>query len=378
MIGREDELTRLRSAFRRALRSESPVRVTVVGDAGIGKSRLAREVIASLAGDAHAIVLRCTPPGDGMGFHPVRQAVVEAAGVVGWRGLHALLETAADGESAVDEIGTAIALRCPPATADELVAPMRRLLETLASHHPLVVVVDDLHWSDSSFIELLDRLEREATAHALLLCLARPDLYEADKKSIPRDTIRLESLSSSEVARLVIDRGGPTGQGALHRIVNLSQGNPLFAEQLLAATDDGEIAAIPASLVGLLSMRLDRLGPGERNILRGASVVGLDCDLDVLRDLLPEEARPFVERHIEALERKRFIQRSGSGGFRFAHALIQMAAYQSMTREDRARLHAAFADRPERERSDPASELTGDGPQPAGPTRPSRGRPGGP
>jgi len=375
MIGREDELTRLRSAFRRALRSGSPVRVTVLGDAGIGKSRLAREVMASLGSDAHAIVLQCTPPGDGMGFHPVRQAVVEAAGVFGWRGLHALLETAADGESAVDEIGTAIALRSPPATAHDLVAPMRRLLETLASHHPLVVVVDNLHRSDSSFLELLDRLEREVTAGVLLLCLARADLFDAGKESIPGDAMRLESLSGSEVARLVIDRGGPIGQGALHRIVNLSQGNPLFAEQLLAAMQDGEVDTIPASLVGLLTMRLDRLGPGERNILRGASVAGLDFDVDVLRDLLPEEARPFVERHIDALERKRFIQRSGTGRFRFAHALIHMAAHQSMTREDRARLHAAFAGRPERERSGLTSELTGDGPQPAKhPTRPqSRG-----
>jgi predicted ATPase len=209
----------------------------------------------------------------------------------------------------------------------------------------------------------------------LLLCLARPDLYEVDKGSVRSDAMRLESLSSSEVARLVIDRGGPIVQGSLHRIVNLSQGNPLFAEQLLAAMNDGEIEAIPASLVGLLTMRLDRLGPGERNILRGASVAGLDFDLDLLRDALPDEALPFVERHVEALERKRFIQRSGTDRFRFAHALIQAAAHQSMTREDRARLHAAFAGRLEREQSDPSRQLTGDEPQSAEPpTRPqSRG-----
>lgn len=373
MIGRDREVTRLRSAFRRAAHSGSPVRVTVVGDAGIGKSRLAREVIASLRGDAHAIVLQCTPPGEGMGFHPVRQAVVEAAGVLGWRGLHALLETA-DGEGALDEIGTAIALRSPPATADKLLAPMRRLLETLAGQHPLIVVLDDLHWSDSSFLEVVDRLEREATCSMLLLCLARPDLYEVDKGCVPSDAMRLESLSGSEVARLVIDRGGPIVQGSLHRIVNLSEGNPLFAEQLLAAMNDGEIEAIPASLVGLLSMRLDQLGPGERNILRGASVAGVDFDLDVLRDVLPDEALPFVERHVAALERKRFIQRSATGRFRFAHALIQAAAHQSMTREDRARLHAAFAGRPERERSDPSRQLAGATHPAEHPTRPqSRG-----
>src|SRR5439155_1059475 len=120
--------------------------------------------------------------------------------------------------------------------------------------------------------EVVDRLEREARGFIFVICLTRPDLLEDRSFG---DVVRLEPLSASEVARLVIDRGGPAAQGPLQSIVNRAQGNPLFAEQLLAAIDDGDIDAIPPSLVGLLSMRLDRLGPGERDVLRCASVGGL-------------------------------------------------------------------------------------------------------
>ena len=341
MIGREHEISRLRAAFRRAVQSGGPVRATVVGNAGIGKSRLAREVLASLGPDAHAIVIRCGPPDDAVGFHPVRQAVVQAAGVHGWRGLHRLLETAADGASAVDEVAAAIGLRCPPARADELTPPMLRLLEALARQAPLVVVLDDLHWADTAFLEVTERLERMSQA-VLLLGLRRPDLAEDPAASARADVLQLGSMSDQDVARLVIGEGGTITPGALHRIVSLAQGNPLYAEQLLGAADDGELDEIPASLVGLLSMRLDRLGPGERDILRCASVGGIDIDADSLRDLLPPEAAPFVADHLEALVRKRFIDRVSDGGLRFAHVLLQMAAYQSITMEDRARLQEAF------------------------------------
>ncbi|MBW3589705.1 MAG: AAA family ATPase [Actinobacteria bacterium] len=359
MIGRQNELTQLRATFRKTLRSGSPVRITVVGDAGIGKSRLAKEVLASIGDDAHGIILRCPPSGEGMGFFPVRQAVVEAAGVHGWRRLHELLESADNGKSIVDEIAGAIALRSPAATVNEMGPPLRRLFEVLARDHPLIVTVEDLHWADSTFLQLVDRLVREVSGRVLLLCLTRADLFESKTGPSTGDVVKLEPLGSSELAELVIDRGGPVNQRSLQRIVNLAQGNPLFAEQLLAAVEDGDVDAIPASLAGLLAMRLDRLGPGERDLLRCASIAGLDFDVEVLRALLPGDASPYVVRHLETLERKLLIERADPGRFRFAHALIQMAAYQSMTREDRARLHEALADLLDQPASDPSAALAG-------------------
>ena len=237
---------------------------------------------------------------------------------------------------------------------------MCRLLEVLARDHPLIVVLDNLQSADPAVLELVGRLNREATGGILLLCLARPEFLEDRAASSVGNVVTLEPLQPSELASLVIDRGGPVAQAPLQRIVSLSQGNPLFAEQLIAAIADGDVDAIPASLVGLLSMRLDRLGPGERDLLRCASVAGLDLDLEAVAALLPGDARAFVRashQHIgaEAIDR---ADRSRPA-FRFAHALIQMAAFQSMTREDRARLHEAFADHLERKRSDPTAAPSG-------------------
>lgn len=345
MIGRDNEISRLRTAFRQAVRSGSPVRVTVVGDAGIGKSRLAREVVASVGADARAITIRCHPPNDALGFHPVRQAVVEAAGVLGWRGLHSLLETAANGRNAVDVVASAVALQCPPATPEQLATPMRYLLEALAREVPLIVVLDDLHWADPAFFDLVEALEQLA-ASILLLGLSRPE--NSALASLPH-VLHLGPLSDSDVARLVIGQGGPVVPSALHRVVDLAQGNPLYAEQLLAAAEDGDLDVIPASLIGLLSMRLDGLGPGERDVLRCASVVGLSVDPGTVRDLLPSDAGPFVETHLDALVRKRFLNRLADGRLRFAHVLLQMAAYQTLTAQDRIRLQEALVARVDRE-----------------------------
>jgi predicted ATPase len=130
----------------------------------------------------------------------------------------------------------------------------------------------------------------------------------------------------------------------VRRIVETSEGNPLYAEQLLVALDEAPIGTVPASLRGLLTMRLDRLGPGERDLLRSASIVGLEFELDAVAGLLPADARPFLERHLESLAQRHFIQRTGPTAFRFGHAMIRMAAYQSIAREDRAAMHERFAE----------------------------------
>jgi tetratricopeptide (TPR) repeat protein len=133
---------------------------------------------------------------------------------------------------------------------------------------------------------------------------------------------------------------------ARERVVETAQGNPLFAEQLVAALQDEGAVSVPASLHALLAARLDRLGPAERDLLRCAAVIGTTFTVDALIALVPEQARTFVERHLGALERKRLIRpsRPASPEFSFQHVLIQLAAYGSTTREDRATLHERFAE----------------------------------
>jgi class 3 adenylate cyclase len=344
MFGRQSELTRLRSAFRRVVRSGTAWRLTVLGDAGIGKSRLAREFVSSIGADANAITLRCPAPGEGVAFLPVRDAVIEAAGFLGWRGLHGLLADDHNGQQVAPEIATAIGLRAEPESVAVLFPAVRRLFTALASHRPLVIVLEDLHWAEPTFLDLVDYLAREANERILLLCLARPDLVERRPEWESTDVVELEPLSTADVGSLIVHRAGSIRPDVVRRIVEVSEGNPLFAEQLLDALGDGPVGAVPASLGGLLTMRLDRLGPGERDLLRCASIVGLEFELDAVSGLLPPDAGPFLERHLKSMEERRFIQRTGPITFRFRHALIRMAAYQSIAREDRAALHERFAE----------------------------------
>ncbi len=345
MVGRQSELTRLRSAFRRVVSSGAVSRLTVLGDAGIGKSRLARELVSSLGAESSAITQRCRAPGEGSALLPVREALIEAAGLVGWRGLHRLLADDHDGQRVAPQIATAVALQAEPASASVLFPVVRRLLEVLASRRPLVVLLEDIHWAEPTFLDLVDYLAREATGPVLLLCIARPDLVEIRPELTSTDVVELEPLSSADVGSLVLHRAGSIGQDTVHRIVETSEGNPLFAEQLLVALDDGPVGAVPASLGGLLTMRLDRLGPGERDLLRCASAIGLEFEVDDVSALLPPHAIPFLERHLKSMEQRRFIHRTGQTTFRFRHALIRMMAYKSLALEDRAGLQKRLAER---------------------------------
>jgi DNA-binding SARP family transcriptional activator/class 3 adenylate cyclase len=357
LFGRQDELTRLRSAFRRVVSSGTVGRLTVLGDAGIGKSRLARELVSSIGADADAITQRCPAPGEGVAVLPVRDAVIEAAGFLGWRGLHRLLADDHDGQHVAPEIATAIGLRAEPESVAVLFPAVRRLFEILASHRPLIVVLEGLHWAEPTFLDLEDYLARETTEPILLLCLARRDLVERRPDWDSTDVVELEPLSTADVESLVVHRARSIEPDVVRRIVETSEGNPLFAEQLLIALDDGPVGAVPASLGGLLTMRLDGLGPGERDLLRCASIVGLEFELGAVSGLLPPDARPFLERHLESMAQRRLIQRRGPTTFRFGHALIRMAAYQSIAREDRAALHERFAEWLDRTSPDSTPEL---------------------
>jgi DNA-binding SARP family transcriptional activator len=357
MVGRQSELTRLCSAFRRSVRSGAVVRMTVLGEAGIGKSRLAKELAASIGADAYVITERCTPAEEASTFFPLREAVIEAAGLRGWRALHDVLGREDLGRRVLSEIAEAIWLRAEPGSVAALFPAMRHLFETLSSERSLIVVLEDLHWAEPTFLDLIDHLAREATGPICLVCLARPELIERRPEWGTIDGVQLGPLTSADLESLVVDRVGPIAPDALRRIIEVSQGNPLFAEQLIAALDEDAIDAIPGSLRGLLTMRLDSLGPGERDVLRCASIFGMDVELDALSALIPDDARPFVARHLVSLERRRLIERVRTNTFRFCHVLIRLAACHSMTGEDRAGLHERFVGWLKRESPDQPLEI---------------------
>jgi DNA-binding SARP family transcriptional activator len=351
IVGRGAELSRLHTAFEGAVEHGRAHCLTVVGDAGIGKSRVAREFTETLGSGAQILRGHCLAYGEGITFSPLREIVLSAAGAGGSHALSKLLAGEPDGKWIAEQVAAAIGLTQEPARGEYLFPAVRRLFEALSQRQPLVLALEDVHWAESTLLDLIEYLSGALYAPVFLLCLARPELIEdrpgwgAGSRNV--ENLFLDPLGAAEIEHIAEGRaGGTLPEETRTRVVEAAQGNPLFAEQLVAALQDEGEVSIPASVHALLAARLDRLGPAERDLLRSAAVVGADFTVDALEALVPEQARPFVGRHLEALERKQLIRpgRTGRRDFSFRHVLIHLAAYRNTTREDRARLHERFAE----------------------------------
>lgn len=336
IVGRTEELLRIRAAFRAASRAGVPRRFTVVGEAGIGKTRLAADFADSIDGEALVAWGRCASYGEGITFLPLREALLDAAGDRGWPALAELVPE----DSAV--VATGLGLAAGTANVPAMLRATVRLLDALSARQPLLLVLDDLHWAEPTLLDLVDQAVGSGKGRLFVLCLGRPELL--DLRPEWTDTLFLEPLPADDVATLLRGRAPGIDVEAVTAIVDRARGNPLFAEQLLAAQEEADLDALPASLRALLAARLDRLGPGERDLLRVAAVVGGDCGRDALAALLPNGAKPYVERHLSTLERRRLVTGGNHGVVRFGHVLIRLAAYRSMTHPDRAALHRRYAE----------------------------------
>ncbi len=347
MVGREGELTRLRTVLSRAVRQHTAHRMVVIGEAGIGKSRLSRAFANSIEDRARIATAACPDAASGQTFRLVRDLLVQAGGKSTWDAVEGVLERADPGLggrlAGVTGVGE---LKGSP---QEFFGDMRRALEVFAHDGPLALVIDDVHWADQTFLDLVEYLTEALTSPVLLLLLARPELVE-DHPTWSRDgnhadLLHLDPLDVDAVAELIRDRApGQLDHDDEQRITTAAQGNPLFAEQLVAVWADGEAGAVPASLRGLIAARIDHLGPAERDLLRAAAVAGDQLSRRSVEILAPEAAQPFLERHIATLTRKRLLQSSGRTGLEFPHGLIREVAYQSLTRKDRGRLHVVLGD----------------------------------
>jgi DNA-binding SARP family transcriptional activator/tetratricopeptide (TPR) repeat protein len=365
MVGRAAELARLQAVFERTSGRRTAYRLTVFGEAGIGKSRLATEFAEAIGSSALVLTGHCPAYGEGITFWPLREIVLQATGPGGVEALAELLRTEDDGTWIAGQVAGAVGLTQELGRPDELFPAIRRFFEALADRRPLVIIIEDAHWAEPTLLDLIEYLSDRSRAPVLLLCLARPELLEsrpgwgAGRRTA--DTMFLEPLSASDTETLIADRlaGAPMPPGTLARVAQTAGGNPLFAEQMVAAFEDEGFASVPASIDALLSARLDRLGPAERDVLRSAAVIGTDFSVDALMALVPDQARPFVERHLQSLQQKRLIRpaRSARRALRFRHVLVQLAAYRSMTREDRARLHQRYAEWLESEATERPPEL---------------------
>ncbi|MEX0698846.1 MAG: BTAD domain-containing putative transcriptional regulator [Acidimicrobiia bacterium] len=350
LVGRETELGQLLEAFETTARSGRPVRLTVVGDAGIGKSRLARELTTTIGADAHVLTGHCPSYGEGVTFWPLREIVHQAGGGTHPEAIRRLVASVDDAAAIAEHVAGVIGSGEAPPRPDDLFPALRRFVELLARERPLVLILEDVHWAQSTLLDLLEYLTDSVEAAVFLLCLARPMFLEQRprwKESRERtEWLRLDSLDRDAVEKLV-EFGLPRHRISYERaepIIDVAEGNPLFVEQLLAALRDNVQLVISPSLQALLIARLDRLGPAERDLIRAAAVLGRRFELAVLSHLLPPQARGWAASHLESLEQKELIIRGEGDTYTFRHALIQLAAYQTVTKDARARLHEQVAD----------------------------------
>jgi class 3 adenylate cyclase/predicted ATPase len=377
LVGREDDLDMLRLIARRAARERLPQLVTVIGEAGIGKTRLGAELFAELRSDPdpwRTMVGRSPPYGEGIAFWALGEILRDAAGLstdAPPDDVEVALAAKLAGLGASDAYqiaaGLTVAIRGAPDcdAEDELGRAWRRFVALLANDRPLAIGVDDAHWADEGTLELLEDVAYGLhDAPVVVLCTSRPELAErrpqfgrAARNNTQLELLPLDHDSATRLAELLLpaDRHGEAA-----RIADAAGGNPFFTEEVSRRIgESGEAAAgatLPDTVQAAVAARIDQLPAEEKRTLQHASVLGHTFSRGPLRDLLGADPNDWLW----SLRRRALIQeRPGSeaGHYVFRHQLIREVAYSSLPRKDRAELHeravdalragSEFAERPE-------------------------------
>ncbi len=373
LVGRAGEMALLEAALADAIKERACRLVALLGPPGVGKSRLVVEFLDRTGASVRVIQGKCLPYGEGITYWPLAQALRQAGGIAerdAPEAARAKLDALAGGapEAAViaERVAQVMGLSGGRGSPQEIPWAVTKLLEHLAADQPLVLVLDDLQWAEPTLLDLVQHVgEHAAGVPILLLGLARPEFGE--ERAGWAETIVLSPLSTAESGRLIASllegAGLPSAIG--DRIVRTSGGNPLFLEQLLSmlvdqgllqrrpdgwtATADLSSLTIPPTIHALLSARLETLGSEEQQVLGRASVIGEVFYRGALEVLVPEPLRGRIDDSLDSLVRKDLVRPEHSDlgdedAFAFSHLLIRDAAYEGLTKEDRASFHQRFAD----------------------------------
>jgi class 3 adenylate cyclase/tetratricopeptide (TPR) repeat protein len=370
LIDRELEKPLLIGIFERAAQQRSVQLVTVVGEPGVGKSRLVAELLAYV--EAKRVLVRwrqgrCLPYGEGITFWALGEIVKAEAGILESDSAE-IASRKLDGAVAPGEperqwllqrllplIGVEAAA---PAERQELFTAWRRFLESLATNRPTVLVLDDLHWADEALLAFLEYLaEWSEGVPLLIVCAARPELYErrpgwgAGLRNV--HVINLSPLTEQETAELVshLISTAAVGDEVERAIVERAGGNPLYAEEfvrLLAVRALAADGALPDSVHALIAARLDTLSPDRKSLLQDAAVVGKVFWGGTLGEM-GARAAAEVELALHELGRKELVRPArassmeGESEYSFWHLLVRDVAYSQIPRAERARRHKAVA-----------------------------------
>ena len=337
LVGRIRESQLIAGAWERVCSERVCALFTILGSAGVGKSRLAQEFLAGV--DATVVSARCLSYGQGITYWPAVEIVKQ------------LLAGEAPEDAAI-----AALLGHGQAATDEIAFAVRKLLEARAASRPLVVLFDDLHWGEPAFFELVEHVaDWSRDAPIFILCLARPELLDKmpgwSGGKLNATSVLLEPLADDETDELIdgLLGGLPLQAGLRRRIAAAAEGNPLFVEEMLAMVHEigGDEISVPPTIQALLAARLDQLPRSERATLERGAVEGQVFHRGAVEALASDETQ--VATHLLGLVRKELIRSTpatlaGDDAFRFRHLLIRDAAYEALPKATRADLHERFAD----------------------------------
>jgi class 3 adenylate cyclase/DNA-binding SARP family transcriptional activator len=409
IVGRDNELASLRTTFDQVVAERRPALVTIVGDAGVGKSRLLREFLAPLQGEAKVLIGRCLPYGEGVTLWPLAEMLKAEALVVDTDAadeaaakIAKLATTRVDPAMTGDPMRTAAALAStlglrlpddPLQSLDprehyrELIEAWRALLASIGRSFPVVVIVEDLHWADPTMLDVLEELSERLEGPIMFLCTTRPDLLRSrpgwgggrrNFSSLP-----LDPLNTEESARLASLLPGvdQLPDGVRRRILERSEGNPFFLEEIirhlinedLLVQENGgwrssagiDQVEIPDNVQAVILARLELLSPEERHAAQRAAVVGRVFWDGALARLAPFDD---LEAALRTLSRREFVLERlsssipGQREYIFKHVLIRDVAYATLPRAERGPTHAhtaAWIEEMSGERADELAELLG-------------------
>jgi len=379
LVGREAELDVLLGTFDAAVAERTCQLVTVVAPAGVGKSRLLTELAAGLSERATVLRGHCLPYGDGITYWAVAEILRGAVGLGEDANpsevASALRDRVADlPESARmgDVLAAVLGASEAAASGDDIAWATRKFLETVAHDRPLALLIEDLHWAEPALLDLIETLVDWSQAAAMLIvATARLELRERRPEwATGRPNARILDLRpmGPEAVERLLDSlpGGAALPAAVRaRITLAAEGNPLFVEEMVGKLiDDGALrleadgwatsaaiseVAVPSSISALLAARIDGLPPAERVVAERGAVVGRSFERGAVQALSPEDDRGGLVARLLALSRREIIARDAPGlgdddAFRFRHILIRDAAYDRLSKRDRAELHERFAD----------------------------------
>ena len=367
-VGREHELELLQGAYRRAADRQEPQLMTVMGDAGVGKTRLAREFWEWLGAESPQPLRRtgrCLSYGHGITYWPFGEVLKEQFAILESDPPESLLRRLGERKILALTLGLDVAGDLHPLAARErLEEAWVELLGELAAERPLVVLVEDLHWAEEPLLDLLDRLVRAVQGPLLLLATARPDLAERRSTRGRRadvSNIWLEALTPASTARMLEQLlAAELPPGLRDVVVERAEGNPFFVEELVGTLIDQGVLerangswtaeelpagfVVPDTVQAVLAARIDLLRPADKAALQAASVIGRIFWSGPVYELLEG-----LEPDLRLLEERDFIRRrsgssmAGEREYAIKHALTREVAYGSLPKAKRAHLHASFA-----------------------------------